>query len=208
MQRFFNADNPVWRFIGNIADMFFLSVLWYASALLIVPAGAGTTALNYAALRLASNQEGEDFASFKKSFLLNFKQATVLWLIFLAGALVLAADWFWCLFSGAALAQMLFPALVIISVLYVNWMCCTFPLLARCENTTKRILWLGFTLSLRHFLPVLSATILTAGVFALGLFVTWPLLLIAPGLSAYINAYIYNHIFEQYGIDLRDDDPA
>ena len=41
MNRFFNLDNPVWRFVGNIADMFLLSLLWYLSCLPLFTAGGG-----------------------------------------------------------------------------------------------------------------------------------------------------------------------
>ena len=45
MERFFNIDNPVWRFIGNIADMFLLSLFWYLCCLPVLTIGAGSTAM-------------------------------------------------------------------------------------------------------------------------------------------------------------------
>ena len=51
---------------------------------------------------------------------------------------------------------------------------------------------------------MLSAIIMTAAIFLVGLFVFWPLLLIAPGLSAYLNSYLYNRILEKYGLNLPD----
>ena len=78
MNRFFNLDNPVWRFVGNIADMFLLSLLWYLSCLPLFTAGAATTAVYYVTLKLVRNQEGYTFASFRKSFALNFKQGTLI----------------------------------------------------------------------------------------------------------------------------------
>lgn len=27
--KFFSLENPVWKFIGNLADFFILSCLWY-----------------------------------------------------------------------------------------------------------------------------------------------------------------------------------
>jgi hypothetical protein len=61
-----------------------------------------------------------------------------------------------------------------------------------------------FTLCIRNFLPVLSTAIVTAGIFLVGIFIFWPLMLIAPGLSAYLNSYIFNHIFLKYHLDLPD----
>ena len=45
--KFFNVDNPVWRFVGNLADFFVLSVLWALCCLLFVTFVASTTALYY-----------------------------------------------------------------------------------------------------------------------------------------------------------------
>ncbi len=59
-------------------------------------------------------------------------------------------------------------------------------------------------MSIRNFLPVLSTVIVTVAFFAFGLFVFWPVLLIAPGLSAYINSFIYNRIFAGYGLNLPE----
>ena len=41
MRRLFNLENPVWRFIGNIIDMFLLSVYWYVCCLPVVTTGSG-----------------------------------------------------------------------------------------------------------------------------------------------------------------------
>ena len=30
----------------------------------------------------------------------------------------------------------------------------------------------------------------------------WPVLLVAPGLAAYCNAFIFNRIFDKYGLSL------
>ncbi len=44
----------------------------------------------------------------------------------------------------------------------------------------------------------------TCGLFSFGIFVFWPLLLIAPGLGAYINSFIFNRVLEKYGLGLLD----
>ena len=38
--KFFSLENPVWKFIGNLADFFILSCLWYLCSLPVVTAGA------------------------------------------------------------------------------------------------------------------------------------------------------------------------
>ncbi|MCI9141811.1 MAG: YesL family protein [Lachnospiraceae bacterium] len=202
MGRFFNIDNPVWRFIGNIADMFLLSLLWYLCCLPVFTMGAGSTAMYYVTLKLTRNQEGYTWRDFRHAFRSNFKPATLIWLLFLAVALILGADIYWSLFSGGSMSMMFLPAFGVLILLYLLNLFFIFPLLARCDNTVKALLKMNFALSLRNFLPLLSAIIMTAAIFLVGLFVFWPLLLIAPGLSAYLNSYLYNRILEKYGLNL------
>ena len=50
--KFFSLENPIWKFIGNLADFFLLSCLWYLCCLPVVTAGAATTALYYVTLKM------------------------------------------------------------------------------------------------------------------------------------------------------------
>lgn len=204
MQRFFNIDNPVWRFIGNIADMFILSIYWYVCCLPIITMGSSTTAMYYVTLKLTSQQEGYTSSSFWRSFRRNFKQGTVIWLIFLLFGLLIGVDLYWSITSGSSIAASLLPAFVIITVLYSLCLSFIFPLLARCENKTKTLLGMCFAMSIRNFLPLLSTVVVTAGIFLVSIFAFWPLMLIAPGLSAYLNSYIFNRIFLKYHLNLPD----
>ena len=58
MGKMFDIDNPVWRFMGKVTDMFFLTCLWLLFSLPVVTIGASTCALYYCSMTLASNKEG------------------------------------------------------------------------------------------------------------------------------------------------------
>lgn len=205
MGRFFNYDNPVWRVVGHIADMFLLSIFWYLCCIPVFTIGSGTTAMYYVTLKLTSNQEGYTCSSFFRSFKENLKQATLIWLGCLAAGLILGIDFYWSLISGNSLAAAMLPAFVIISVLYCMWVSMMFPLLARCDNKTKTLVSMCFAMTIRNFLPVLTTVIVTAAVFLFGVFVFWPILLVAPGLGAYINSFVFNRILEKYHLNLLDE---
>ena len=205
MNRLFNLENPVWRFIGNVIDMFLLSLYWYACCLPVITAGSGTTALYYVTLKLTGNQEGYTTPSFFRSFKNNFKQATVIWLLCLLAGIILAIDFYWALTSGSFIGSSLLPAFIIIAIVYLVFLSFLFPLFARCDNDIKTLLGMCFSISMRNFLPVFSTLLVTAGIFSVGIFITWPLLLIAPGLSAYLNSYIFNHILNKYHLNLPNE---
>lgn len=40
MGKMFDMDNPVWRFMGKVTDMFFLTCLWLLFSLPVVTIGA------------------------------------------------------------------------------------------------------------------------------------------------------------------------
>lgn len=77
-----------------------------------------------------------------------------------------------------------------------------FPLVARCDNTIGALFKMGIAMALRNVMPVLAALMVTVA-FCRGRFVFWPVLLVAPGLASYCNAFLFNRIFDKYGMTLE-----
>lgn len=202
MERFFNADNAVWRFIGNLADVLILSVLWLVCSIPVVTIGASTTALYYVTLKLASNQEGYTVRSFFRAFRSNFKQATVIWMITLVTGIVIYLDFVWCLIGENPFGHALIPAVLVIAAVYLLFMTMIFPLLARCENRTEALMKMAFALCIRNAPLLFSAVVITAVIFYISFFHFWILAVPAPGLSAFLNSYIINRIFERYHLNV------
>lgn len=202
MKALFNLENPVWRFIGNLADFFLLSCLWLVCSLPIITIGASTTALYYTTLKIASNQEGYTLNSFLNAFKLNLKKGVAIWIILLSIIAVLLIDCYWAIASNTTLTlSLLMPfGLLLIAVLLTTRT--VFITLARCDNTVKNIIFMSVPMALKNFLPILSTIILSLGYYAFGIFVFWPILLVGPGLCAYINSYIFNHILNRYGLNI------
>ncbi len=206
MTNFFNVDNPVWKFIGNLWDFFLLSVLWFVCSIPIVTIGASTTALYYVTLKMASDQEGKLWQQFLKSFRENWKEATIIWIGFLLVGVVLVIDVLYGLTSGTNLASAILIFSVVVGVLYLCMLSFVFPLLARVDNTPMAMIKMAGGVVVQNFLPVLAGVLVMAGFVLVGLFVFSPVLVVVPGLPAYINSRIYNHIFERYHLNLSDED--
>lgn len=133
-------ENPVVQAIGRIADFIILNLLWILCSIPIITIGASTTALYAVMLKLVKNEEGYIAKGFLKAFKENFRQSTLIWLIFLAVGFVLVMD-----FSAlklmplqmAAFMQILFlimACLVVCAAVYA------FALQARFVNTVKNTL--------------------------------------------------------------------
>jgi uncharacterized membrane protein YesL len=89
MDRIFNLDNPVMRFLGRAFDMMMLNILFIVCSLPIFTIGASLSALHYSCLKMKDENEGYVFRNFFRSFKMNFKQGTGMWLIMLALGLLL-----------------------------------------------------------------------------------------------------------------------
>lgn len=206
MHTIFNLDNPVWKFIGNLADFFILSILTFICSIPIVTAGAAFTSLAYVTLKMASGQEGKLLQQYFKCFRLNFKQATLMWLGFLGVGIVLCIDLYYGINAGTNAASTMLITSIVCIVLWLCILFMAFTLLARIDNTTSAIVKMAGAIAIRNFLPVISTVVVMVAFILVGLFVFWPVLLVTPGLPAYINAFIFNRVLTKYGFNLLDDD--
>lgn len=204
MRSLFNLENPVWKFIGNLWDFFLLSLLWLVCSLPIITIGASTAALYYTTLKMASNQEGYTCKSFLNSFKQNLKEGICIWGIILLIAFVLAIDLYWALTTASTVSLSLMVPFVVVAIALIFTSRLVFILLARCDNSVKNLLFMSVSMSLKNFLPVLSTLVVSIGYYMFGIFVFWPVLLVGPGLCAYINSFIFNHILNRYGFSLAD----
>ncbi len=147
MASFFSYDNPVWKFIGNLADFFLLSLIWLICSLPIVTMGAASTALYYVTLKMAENKEGRLLPAFFTSFRQNLKQGSLIWLGFLLAGSLIGFDLLWASQQGTLIATAMFVTFAIIGVIYACCLSFVFVVLARCDNTVsaifKIVLWDG-----------------------------------------------------------------
>lgn len=171
MNKFFNSDSPVMRFLSRMADVFWINLLTFVCSIPIITIGASVTAMHYILLKMVRNEEGYITKSYFKSFKENFKQATGMWLIFLVLFGALAFDLYAVRQLGAsfpkAMVIAIYVALFVISGIYL-W---AFPLLARFENTIRGTLRNAVILTVASFprtLGMLGLSVLPVLVFYFG----------------------------------------
>jgi uncharacterized membrane protein YesL len=88
----FSLDNPVMRFLSRVADVMALNLLFIICSIPIVTIGASLTAMYYCLFKIKEEEEGYLVKKFFHSFRENFRQATLMWLIFLALAILLILE--------------------------------------------------------------------------------------------------------------------
>ena len=84
MGKIFSLDSPFVQFMNRVADIMWLNILFVICCIPVITIGASVTAMYYVTLKMVRNEESYITKSFFKSFKLNFKQATAIWLIILA----------------------------------------------------------------------------------------------------------------------------
>lgn len=92
LRSIFNLDSPVMRFLSRLADLLLLNLLFILCSIPIVTIGASWTALQYVTLKIRADEDSYIAKSFFHSFKENFKQSTLIWLIYLAFGVILAVE--------------------------------------------------------------------------------------------------------------------
>lgn len=208
----FNLDSPLMQFLSKVADLLLLNMLVLFCCIPIVTVGASLTALNYMALKMARNEECYIVRGFFKSFRQNFKQATLIWLLFLLVAAVLTVDFLIMGSSGIEFGGMIRVIITVFAVMVLFTFLYVFPMLARFENTILRTIKNAFLMSILQ----LPKTILMIIFYVLPVLILIFFFQIAPlafffGLSvpAFLSAKLYSKFFKKLEDQIRPvDEPV
>lgn len=221
MRGIFSFDGPVTSFFSRFADLLWLNILYLICCIPVFTIGAATTALYYVALKMAKDEENSITKQFFKSFKDNFKQGTVIWLIFAVIIAILSTDLIvanrgslWDIFHNNSVSNVVIVAVGVMAILIAITLTYVFPILAKFDNTIKNTIKNAFLISIRHlpytvlFLLVNAAPwviIILSGIYGNGS--GNMLVFIQFSLTAYINARFFNKIFANYEpkVEVEDD---
>lgn len=208
----FKIDGKLFQFGTKLTDLMIINILTLICCIPIFTIGPALTAMHYVLLRLYRDEEGYVVKSYFKSFKENFKQATLIWLIYLGVILVVALDAWIIVKGGMEIGKFFKYGLIFIGVLGSFSLSWVFVLQSRYENPIKTTIKNSFIVSIANFfktvmmlimllVPVLLILISEATlpiVFFLGLSV--------PGL---LQCLVYSKIFDKMeGVDGKEEDDA
>ena len=200
MNKFFNYDTGFWRFFGKLGDLIILNLLTILFSLPIITIGASVTAAHYASIKIRRD-ESYVMRNFWKSFKMNFKQSTLVWLFLLMYTLGLVFTISMLSVGGekvVVIMQGFAFALAVFSLFTVLWM---FPLQARFVNSIFGTIRNAFILAVRHLLRSIGMVLVSALPIVLILFVgpKWYSLLFLFGVSVpiYLCTLLYNKVSEK-----------
>lgn len=200
MKNLLGQDGPVMRALTDLSTLVFLNVLTVLFCIPVVTAGASLAAMHYVIMEMIEERGGPLLSEFWKRFKENLKNATPIWLILLAAALFLFAD-YRIISSGQAgfPRAMLIPiyaAAFVLAALYVY----VIPLTARFVYRTGAAFKNAGILAIAYFPRTLLMIFISVVVPYLLLNVTrlMPLFfLLGFSLPAYFCALAYMPIIEK-----------
>lgn len=201
MDRLFDMDNGFFRFMGKIFDMLVLNLLTIIMCLPIVTIGPSITAAYYVAMKEVRDEEGYLIKDFFKSFKQNFLQGFILEIILIVAAVIAYVDvrvmYNWTNESTNILINLLFYAIVGFVLVFIIASVYVFPILAKFDNPTKKVLINSVMMSVKH-LPnsiFMVVVYIIAGVLV---YVNFISLLFVFGAAIFINAIVCRRIFDNY----------
>lgn len=193
-----NMYNRFFQMMNKLASCILLSLLWLAASVPIITVGASSTALYYAVHKVLRGEEGYAWQEFWRGFRMNWKQATVVWLIVLGIVLLQLVD---ILVFSLLLDSKIWIIFAVSLLLTLAWMQYLFPYIARIQDRTRVVL--KNALILCGMYVILSIVLLAAFLAMIILPFAFPYLipfavLLFPALFSLLSEVIMERIFSAY----------
>lgn len=190
----FHPDGAFARYGAKLWDIMWLNILTVICSLPVFTAGVAMTAMHYVLLKIFRDEEGAITTAFFKAFRENFKQSTVISLIFVV------AGYFLVLSTGIALAlamkRIRYLLIVVLALVICAWNW-SFVFQSRYRNTISCTIKYSFLALVAH--PVRSAVMLALFVLPFAAVLVAPqnlilVLMIGFTLPGFVQVFLYNKV--------------
>ena len=201
MKKLFSHDSNIIQSLILMFNLMLLNVLWLLLCVPVITAGAATTAMYYTLYQYVNDGSEAVLKPFFKTFIKDFKQSTVYWLIMLVIGFVL-----WCdisFLSTYTQLRFLWILLGILLFLYAIALTHGFAILGRFNTTLKTAFKSCYLIALTNFWRSLLILIISAAPVLIIIFMPYQVLKTLPlwiGIAFaavfYINARLFIKSFE------------
>lgn len=200
MKSLLKLESPLMSFLTRLADLMILNLLMLICCIPIITIGASLTAMYYVVLRLHNDECNSVTRDFFHAFKGNFRQATVIWIIYLVEILALVEDYYLMFGEGIhTLVRLRYVTYLFTALLLVgfSW---SFVLLSRYTNSIGRTILNSYLVGITNLprtiimiLPMLVAMVLLRCYPAAA-----PLMiLIGLSLTGYLQMFLFRSVFEK-----------
>ena len=180
--KIFDLDSPLMNVLNKMADLMWLNILTLICCIPVITAGAALTSMHYVALKI------------------NFRQATLIWLLLMLVAAILGGDYYIITKSGMQFSQVLVVLIMAAGVLVICTSLYVFPVLAKFDNTIMGTIRNAFIMSILQ-LPKTVVMFVMAFfpliIYLVSLRLIPIIFLFGFSLPAYASAMLYNKFFQK-----------
>ena len=187
----FNPDSKFSQFIYSVTDYVKLGLVFLLFSIPGVTAGAAAAAVMTVGMRIERKEAPTIFRPFWQAFKANFRQGTVLTILFMAVFGFLAADWYVLMQMEQTLLIRLICAIIfVLALLAASLMMWVFPTLARFILTNRQIIHNAVIHMFARFPQTLLALAAAVGGFILAALFPQVLPLITFFIPAFVVWYM------------------
>lgn len=199
------AENPVMNFMNKIVDLIVLNVCFIISCIPVITIGAGITALYSVNLKMIRSEEAYVFRGYWKAFRVNFRQATLSWMIFLAAGVIFMYDLRLIPLLPAGIQKIFYAVLLVCGIVYAVELLYVFPYIARFRDSLQRSFKnafliggtrIGYTVTLVMLAAAFTAAGLACITGSVELLFFWAVT--GFSLASYVQAWILRKVFDRY----------
>lgn len=197
--KFLNYDSPFMNFLRNLVDYMTVGILWIIFCIPVFTTGAATTAALLTVEIALHKEEGKILATFWKWFRKEFKEATLLWLIWFPIQVIVGTN-VW-LVAVSTLPSWLKVLVYVATGVVFCWTQLWFGYLSKFDDNIRTVLANTFRMALGSVgralgLGIIAALCLFATVALF--FLMPPLLVLVPGCYLIFHAAALRKFFARY----------
>ena len=158
--KLFAIDSPLMNLLSKISNLLILNLITVIMCIPIITAGASFTAMHYVCLKIVRGHETSIIKQFFHSFKDNFKQSTIIWLMFVGILIFLGYDFMIMYENPSKMSTFVFGGLLAFMLIVLFGGCMVFPIQAKFYNKITVTLKTAFVFSFKHFFRTLLFLIL------------------------------------------------
>lgn len=196
MGKLFGIESPVIKICERATDLMIVNVLMLICCIPIVTIGASYTAMYSVILKMQKKELTYVVKEFFGAFRKNFKEATLLWLLYLVIGIILVADYL-CLWSiNTMVIKCLIYAITALVLISLAW---SFTLVSRYENSLKRTIVNAVLIGISNIVKTIVGGLLALIPLALFILCPWSVpivLLVGVSLTSYLQTIVYRPVLD------------
>ena len=156
----FKQEGALVRYGTKLGNLMILQILVVLTSIPIITIGPAMTAMHSVLLDIYRDEETGITKSYFQAFKCNFKQAVVIWLLYLLAFAFLIFDFFVLMNAENVYLQLtaqILPLPLIVLLITLLWV---FPLQSRYENTIWNTIKNAFLMSIHKIVPTVAMAII------------------------------------------------